>query len=109
KYGRRSMRRKGCCLTRLKEIKGRILVDRRPPTTKHDYYEKTYQLIDRLFIGAGWSRVGPATSRAAITIQGQARPGKSARGSRTAAAECGEASCPVLDASGRYAATRSCA
>ena len=73
------------------------------PTTKHDYYEKTYQFIDRLFIGAGWSRFGPAASRTAITIKGQARPGKSAPGSSTA--ECGKASGPGWDASGSDAAT----
>jgi hypothetical protein len=61
-------------------------INRERPTTKHDYYEKTYQFIDRLFIGAGWSRFGPAASRTAITIKGQARPGKSARNSSTAQA-----------------------
>jgi hypothetical protein len=44
-----------------------------------NYYEKTYQFTDRLFTSAGWSRVGAAASRTAITIKEQARSGKSAR------------------------------
>ena len=57
--------------------------------------EKTYQFIDRLFTGTGWSRLGPAASRTAITSKGQARPGKNARNSSTA-----EAAGPARDAPG---------
>jgi hypothetical protein len=85
---------------RLSEITGRPEYITKVQRQTHDYYENTYQFIDRLFTGAGWSRLSPTASRTAITIKGQARPGKSATGSTTAQAECGEASGPGSEAAG---------
>ena len=43
---------------REKERRRTRLKSRAHSTTKHDYYEKTYEFTDRLFTGTGWSGVG---------------------------------------------------
>ena len=90
---------KGVCQTRLGKITRRARIDRAHSTTKHYYYEKTYQFTDRLFAGTGWSRVGATASRTAVTTKEQARPGKNARDSSTARRECSQASGEAGEAS----------
>src|SRR5690242_12917806 len=100
------MPRKGIRLRRLGRIPEKSLNRSRTLTTKHDYYEKTYQSINRLFPGIGWSRVGATASRTTVTIKGQARPAKSARDSSTTRRERSQASGKASEANRRDEGTR---
>src|SRR5258705_12938432 len=71
---------------RLSEITGRPEYITKVQRQTQDYYEKTYQFIDRLFTGAGWSPLCPKASLTANTNKRQTPPAKNDTGPTTAQA-----------------------